>query len=253
MIAGDPIDTLPRAEVAALYRPQRSGSWELTLTPLVLCPSYWGPARLVENMAALRRNDDVWMSLSPLEMESQSIGVAAARGHVVIMGLGMGWAAAECALDNDVTQVTVIERDPDVIALHRELALFDRLPGGLGGKVRIVSGDALEWRPDAPVDLLMPDIWLPLVSENDRAAEVAQMQANVGAAAIYFWGQEMEIARQAAARGLEIDDAGIAAIIRIWGLPLVGPETPDYAARTRAAAKAWMRGNWLPGTENLLA
>lgn len=253
MIQGDPMDTLPRAEVAALYRPQRSGAWELTLTPLVMCPSYWGPARMVENMAALRRMDDVWMSLSPMEMESQAIGVAAAHGHVVIMGLGMGWAAAECALDPDVTQVTVIERDPAVIAMHRELALFDRLSGGCGAKVRIVAGDALVWRPDAPVDLLMPDIWLPLVSANDRAAEVAQMQANVGAAAIYFWGQEMEIARQAAARGLQIDDEGIAAIIATWGLPLVGPATPDYAARTRAAAKAWMRGRWLPGTESPLA
>lgn len=250
MIAGDPMDTLPRSEVAALYCPQRSGSWELNLTPLVMCPSYWGPARLIENMAALCRNGEVWMSLSPMEMESQAIGIAAARGHVAIMGLGMGWAAAECALDPEVEQVTVIERDPEVIALHRELALFERLPGGCGSKVRVVHADALEWRPDGKVDLLMPDIWLPLVSENDRTTEVARMQANVAATGIYFWGQEMEIARHAAARGLAIDDAVIAEVVAGWGLPLVGLDTPDYAARTRAAAKAWMRGRWLPGTDN---
>ncbi len=253
MISGDPMDSLPRPEVAALYSPQRSGSWELTVTPLVFCPSYWGPARPIENMAALHRNGDVWMSLSPMEMESQAIGVAAARGHVAIMGLGMGWAAAECALDPDVDRITVIERDLDVIALHHKLALFDRLPGGCGKKVRIVAGDALEWRPDEPVDLLMPDIWLPLVSPDDRAAEVARMQANVDAAVIYFWGQEMEIARQAAARGLAIDDSGIAEVVAGWGLPLVGPATPNYAETTRAAAKAWMRDRWLPGTENPLA
>ena len=253
MIAGDPMDSLPRPEVAALYRPQRSGSWELTVTPLVFCPSYWGPARPVENMAALQRNGDVWMSLSPMELESQAIGVAAARGHVAIMGLGMGWAAAECALDPEVDQVTVIERDPEVIALHRELALFDRLPGGCGKKVRIVERDALEWRPDARVDLLIPDIWLPLVSPDDRAAEVARMQANVGAAGIYFWGQEMEIARQCVARGDTLDDEGIAATVAAMALPLVGPEAPDYSARTIAAAKAWMRGRWLPGSENPFA
>jgi hypothetical protein len=253
MIAGDPLDRLPSAAIAALYCPQQAGSWELTVTPLTICPGYWGPPRGVENMAALRRGGDVWMSLTPLEVESQAIGIAAARGHVVIMGLGMGWAAAECALDPDVEAVTVIERDPEVIALHRELALFERLERRSGGKVRIVEGDALEWRPDAPVDLLMPDIWLPLVSPDDRAAEVRRMQAGIGAAAVYFWGQELELARQAAARGLAIDAAGIAQVIADWGLPLVGPETPDYAARTRAAAKAWMRGRWLPGTENPLA
>lgn len=253
MITDDPLDHLPSSAITKLYRPQGAGSWELTLTPLTICPGYWGPPRTVENMAALHRGGDVWMSLTPLEVESQALGIAAARGHVVIMGLGMGWAAAECALDPQVTAVTVIERDPDVIALHRELALFERLEPGAGAKVRIVCADALEWRPDDPVDLLMPDIWLPLVSPDDRAAEVCRMQAKVAAGAVYFWGQELELARQAAARGLAIDATGIAAVVAEWGLPLVGPETPDYAARTRAAAKAWMRGRWLPGTENPFA
>ena len=253
MIGGDPFTVLPRAEVTALYRPLRSGAWELTLSPLVICPGYWGQARPVPNMAALRRDGDVWMSLTPLEVESQALGIAAARGHVVIMGLGMGWAAAECALDPAVSAVTVVEFDPAVIALHRDLALFERLPGGCGGKVRLEQGDAMTWRPDAPVDLLMPDIWLPVVSDTDRAGEVRQMQANVGAAAVYFWGQELEIARQAAARGLAIDDAGIAAVVAEWDLPLIGPATPHYAERTKAAARAWMRGRWLPGTPDLFA
>ena len=253
MIGGDPFAVLPRAEVTALYRPVRAGAWELTLSPLVLCPGYWGQARPVADMAALKREGDVWMSLTPLEVESQALGIAAARGHVVIMGLGMGWAAAECALDPEVTAVTVVEFDPQVIALHRDLALFERLPGGCGGKVAVVHDDALTWRPDVPVDLLMPDIWLPVVSENDRAEEVRQMQVNIGADAVYFWGQELEIARQAAARGLAIDDAGIAAVVVGWGLPLIGPATPGYAERTEAAARAWMRSRWLPGTADPFA
>lgn len=253
MIGGDALAQLPTRAITELYRPMRTGSWELTITPLVICPGYWGPPQPVANMAALQRNSDVWMSLTPLEFESQAIGIAAATGHVVIFGLGMGWAAAECALDPDVTAVTVVERDPDVIALHRELALFDHLPDGCHAKVAIVEGDALLWRPDLPVDLLMPDIWLPLVSATDRAAEVRQMQANVQARAVYFWGQELEIARQAAARGLAQDSAGITAVVGDMALPLVGPDTLDYPERVRAAAKAWMRGRWLPGTENPLA
>ena len=94
MIKGDPMDRLPSSAIAALYRPQQAGLWELTVTPLTICPGYWGPPRAVENMAALHRGGDVWMSLTPLEMESQALGIEAARGHVVIMGLGMGWAAA---------------------------------------------------------------------------------------------------------------------------------------------------------------
>jgi len=141
--------------------------------------------------------------------------------------------------------VTVVERDPEVIALHRDLDLFGRLPDGAGEKVRIVPGDALEWRPETPVDLLMADIWLPLVSDG-RVEEVRRMQANVGADTVYFWGQEMEIARHARAAGRAIDAEGIRATVAEFGLPLVGPELPDYAERVTAAAEAWMRDRWLP-------
>jgi hypothetical protein len=250
---GVALDHYPTPDVAALYRPQAAGAWELTVTPLVVCPSYWGQARMVADLAVLQKDSDVWMSLAPMEIESQAIAVAAASGHVVIMGLGMGWAAAECACRAEVSAVTVVERDPEVIALHRALGLFGRLPNNRGRKVNVVEGDAYLWKPDQPVDLLLADIWLPLIDMADRAEEVRRMQANIGAERVYFWGQELEIARHAVAAGRELDAAGIAATITDFGLPLVGPDTPDYAARLQAAAKAWMRGRWLPGTENPFA
>jgi len=253
MSSRDPWGELPSPALRSLYRPQAARDWALTIEPMVFSPGYWGAARLVEELVVLRRGDDVWMSLTPLELESEAIGIAAASGHVVVMGLGLGWAAAECALRDEVAMVTVIEADPAVIALHGDLDLFARLPNRCGDKVRIVAHDAMTWQADCPVDTMVADIWLPLISEQDRAAEVRQMQANVAAKAVYFWGQELELARQAVAQGLAIDAAGIAAVADTWGLPLVGPQMPDYAALTRAAAKAWMRGRWLPGTENPFA
>jgi len=249
----DPWGELPSPALRCLYRPQAARDWALTIEPMVFSPGYWGAARLVEELVVLRRGNDVWISLAPLELESEAIGIAAASGHVVVMGLGLGWAAAECALRSEVEAVTVIEADPAVIALHQDLNLFARLPDRCGDKVRIVSDDAMTWQADRPVDVMMADIWLPLIGDSDRAAEVRQMQANVAARAVYFWGQELELARQAVAQGLAIDAAGIAAVAEGWGLPLVGPQMPDYATRTRAAAKAWMRGRWLPGTENPFA
>ena len=226
------------------YRPMRSGAWDIRQTENVLCQGYWSPPALVPRLTALVRDGDVWMSISPMETESQSIGIQQACGHVVIFGLGMGWAAAATALSKAVTAVTVVEFDPEVIALHRELDVFGQLPQDVQGKVRIVQGDAYTWTPNEQVDLLMPDIWLPLVSDG-RVDEVRQMQDNVGAEAIYFWGQEMEIARHAVAAGRAIDDAGIAATIADFGLPLLGADTPDYALRTKTAAERWMAGRWL--------
>jgi hypothetical protein len=221
----------------------QAGSWRLAVGGTVLCPGYPNGMKLVQGIVALLRGEDTWMSLTPLEHESQIMGVEAAQGHVVIMGLGMGWVAAETALRESVSMVTIIERDPEVIALHRALDLFAQLPDGAGDKVRIVEASAYDWRPDHPVDLMMPDIWLYLV-EGDRVPEVRRMQDNVGARAIYFWGQELEIARHAAAAGRRLDAAGVEATVRDFALPLVMPAHIDYPAFIHAAARQWMRGRW---------
>jgi hypothetical protein len=228
------------------YRPLARGEWELRVAALGHCRGYWSGPAVVEQMAALVRGGRCWMSITPYEIESQETGVRLARGHVLIFGLGLGWAAAASAAVEAVTAVTVVEKDPEVIALHRELDLFAQLPAAARSKLRIVEGDAFSYMPDLPVELMMPDIWLPLVGD-DRVEEVRRMQENVGAAAIYFWGQEMEIARRAVAAGRGLDDAGIAATIAETGLPLVGPELEGYSDRLARAARAWMRGRWLPG------
>jgi hypothetical protein len=226
------------------YREMASGDWELRLAGNVLAQGYWGPPVISAGLPTLMRGSETWMSLSPLEVESAEIGIRLARGHVLVMGLGMGWAAAATAMRDEVTAVTVIERDPDVLALHAELDLFAQLPDAARDKIRVVQGDAYGYVPDSPVDLLMPDIWLPLVSDG-RVEEVRRMQANANAGAIYFWGQELEIARHAKAAGRAFDAEGIAATIADFALPLIGPEWPDYPALLSTAANRWMRGRWL--------
>jgi hypothetical protein len=226
------------------YRPIHSGAWELTQTVNVLCRGYWGPAVLVPSVSALLRDGNVWMSITPMELESQAIGIEQATGHVVIFGLGMGWAAAATAMRAKVSAVTVVEFDPEVLMLHRALDIFSQLPPEARSKISIEQGDAFAWRPSAPVDVLMPDIWLPLVSDG-RVVEVQRMQANVCATSVYFWGQEMEIARHAKAAGRPLDAIGIAATIAAFGLPLLGPATVGYAERVAIAAERWMGDRWL--------
>lgn len=229
------------------YQPMRHGDWEVRVAGMVLVPGYWSGTVMVQSMAALLRNGLSWMSMTPYEIESQEIGVRLSRGHVLIYGLGMGWSTAACALREEVTAVTVVERDRDVIALFDALGVAGQLPPSARAKIRVVEGDAFAYRPGARVDLLMPDIWHPLVSDG-RVGEVQRMQANVGAGAVYFWGQEMEIARHAVAAGRELDPAGIAATIADFGLPLIGPAFPDYAAKLALVARRWMRDRWLDAT-----
>jgi len=225
------------------YALASQGRWQLRNTQFSLSAGYWSPTMLVENLVALIRDGNTWMSTAPLELESQELGILHAAGHVLIYGMGMGWCAINCALMPAVSRVTVVELDPDILDLHRELDLQAQLPAEARAKLHVVQGDAYEYVPDRPVDLLMPDIWLPLVNDG-RVEEVRAMQARVGAAKVYFWGQELELARHAVATGRSLDSAGIAATAAEFGLPLLGPDLPDYAERVRKAS-VHMRGRWL--------
>jgi len=78
-----------------------------------------------------------------------------------------------------------------------------------------------------------------------RGRRAAAPRISARAGAVYFWGQELEIARHARLAGRAIDAAGIAATIADFALPLIGPEFADYSSRVAVVADRWMNGRWL--------
>jgi hypothetical protein len=251
-----------------LYRPQRffpsyrnadSGSWRIIDCPFHLEPGYVSALWAVAGLPMLLRQTgqpprwDTWMSITPHEIESQELGCDHAFGHTVIMGLGMGWIAANVALRAEVTRVTVVELDPDVIALIEQLDCFATLPAAARAKINIVHADALEWRPEpstAAVDFLFADIWLTL-DEQDTVEQVRRMQANISAQSIYFWGQEMALYRALEERQRNMEGVSNAELRVIadteLGLPLLIPADLDYAALIDSVvAKRKTRGLYPP-------
>lgn len=227
----------------------RSGSWGEWSMSVVLLPAgrgYWGATYATLGSAVLcgptRDGSATWMSIVPMEIESQEIGIAAARGHTVVLGLGMGWAAANVALNPAVDRVTVVERDADVIAMITAQGVFDQLPPAARARITIIQADAFDWRPDSKVDSLQADIWAKIV-EPGKWDDVHRLQANIGAASIYFWGQEMELyrlaCREAGAVPTMLDDADVERLAAETGLPLAMSREPGLAARTVAGAQWW--------------
>lgn len=230
------------------YRAGLNGRWKLMHGGFSLDRGYYSGVWGVYGLPVLLRDKhgdgqawETWMSLSPHEIESQELGPRYAYGHSVVMGLGMGWVAANIALNPAVHSVTVIERDPEVIALFTDTQAFAGLPAEAAAKLRIVQADALLWQADRPVDFLYADIWLNL-EEPQTLDEVRRMQANVKAEQIYFWGQELVISRHAG-----VDPAATAA--PVWAeavrrgvnqaicLPLLLPGDFDYPAQIAEVVK----------------
>jgi len=109
---------------------------------------------------AVLENGIEWMTVTPNEIETMREPIAQSHGNVVTLGLGLGYYAFHASQKEEVTSVTVVERDPEVISLFRK----DILPQ-FPHKEKIVIAhtdafDFLEARlPTMEVDYLFADLW----------------------------------------------------------------------------------------------
>ena len=100
------------------------------------------------------------MTVTPNEIETMAGALAAARGDVTAMGLGLAYFAFMASQKPAVSSVTVVERDADVIALFKEF-LIGQFPHR--EKIRIVQADAFDYAqnalPAARADFAFVDLW----------------------------------------------------------------------------------------------
>ena len=203
------------------FEPGVCGNWTLKsfqLSPPVI--GYFGlcldPVK--ENWALLKhagtRSEKCWMSLTPMELESQGYHANLAHGHVVVCGLGMGVLVWNLLNNPKVTHVTVIEKDRNIGRLFKRIRTIDdegwtrvgyNEPSGLT-KLDVVHSSALKpskWCMDyvklKPADVLIVDIW-PSLGSDKALPDVKKIQSWVNAKKVAWWGQEFDICDHMVAR-----------------------------------------------------
>ncbi len=116
-----------------------------------------------------------WMTVTPNETETMRADIAAARGKIAVFGLGLGYYAYMAARKKDVSSVTVVERDPEIISLFRA-CLLPQFP--CRDKIHIRQADAFDFLKETDMngfDFCYFDIWhniadgVPLYLEIRRA------------------------------------------------------------------------------------
>lgn len=221
------------------YNTGEWGDWQIRKAGFCLDHGYFTGTWLLKDLPVLSKksnNDstmpETWMSPSAYEIESQEIGCRCSFGHTVIGGLGLGWNAANAAINSDTTKVTVLEIDKNVISLIDELKVFDQIEPKHKSKISVCHTDALEWQPNEKVDLLFIDIWAKH-AEAATLGHVRQMQQNIKAKSIYFWGQEITIYNEAKKLFPEMEQLTNELINKTIEesikLPLFIPDKTDYA------------------------
>lgn len=101
-----------------------------------------------------------WMAVKPNEIETMHKAVETVSGRVVTFGLGLGYFAYMAARKASVREVTVVEKDLQVIQLFKEVILpqFDHPE-----KILIWQSDAYDFLenelPKAHFDYAFIDLW----------------------------------------------------------------------------------------------
>ena len=120
-----------------------------------------------------------WMAIKPNEIETMRDSIKKARGRVAVFGLGLGYYAYMVSEKEEVSSVTVIERDESVIELFKSeiLPQFKNRD-----KIKIIKIDALDFikKRDNVVefDYAFIDLWHDTSDGTDLYMKLKKMEAN---------------------------------------------------------------------------
>lgn len=128
-----------------------------------------------------------WMTVTPSELSTMSQDIRTVSGRVAVFGLGLGYYAFMAARKPEVTRVTVIERDPDVIALFREhiLPAFEDAQ-----KVSVVEEDAYEYAArmgGQGYDYAYVDIWHDVLDGVEMYLKMKRLEALSPNTRFLYW------------------------------------------------------------------
>jgi len=130
-------------------------------------------------------NKESWMSPNLAERNTMTLPIKKAQGDVLTFGLGIGYFPYNCILKEEVESVTIVEKNPDIIRLFREIILpqFNAIKN-----INIIEGDLFDYYNDEFLknfDYTFVDIWK---NETDGLALYEQMmKKDVNTKNIDYW------------------------------------------------------------------
>lgn len=191
--------------VAPVYDCVDADQWKIIKhTPPMIRGYYSGfGLNTIDNYVLLQKPDKVWMSLTPMELESQAPHAHYAYGHTVVGGLGMGMVLYNILKNPNVDRVTVVEKEQAIIDIFHECIPWQDWDGM--DKVTIVNSDIFDYVPEAPIDFLATDIHSELGSMELRE-DTQRICKRLQPALMGVWGIELDFVSWCSEVGIDRQD-----------------------------------------------
>ncbi|MBQ6519006.1 MAG: hypothetical protein IJI14_09810 [Anaerolineaceae bacterium] len=145
---------LTKYDLFVLDNKQADDPYSLINIPVVACMDKDYDYPLLEE------NGQVWMSIAPNELVTMKDDLDAAEGNVLTFGLGLGYYPYLASLKDNVSHVTVVEKNKSVISLFEKYLLPQM---ETKDKITIVRDNAFTYLrnlKDGEFDCCFADIWV---------------------------------------------------------------------------------------------
>lgn len=139
-----------------------------------------------------RADNQVYMSITPNEIETMRDSIAAAHGKVLNYGLGLGYWAYEVASKHNVESVTIVELNQDIINLFNTYIAPQFEPEVLS-KISIIQGDAIEYHrnlADGVYDYCFIDTWFDAYEGMDMYLNFKEQEHKFKNMRVSYWIEE---------------------------------------------------------------
>lgn len=132
-------------------------------------------------------NEREWMTVTPSEINTMTADIRAVSGKVAVFGLGLGYYAFMASEKPEIREVTVIERDANVIALFRE-HILPQFPNGR--KIRLIEADAYDYASHMAkeaFDFAYVDIWHDVLDGVEMYLKMKRLETRSPSTTFLYW------------------------------------------------------------------
>lgn len=137
---------------------------------------------------AVFENGVEWMAIKPNEIETMKEPIEKSNGKVITFGLGMGYFAYMASEKENVTSVTVVEQNENVIKLFEKniLPQFSRKE-----KIKIVKSDAFDFLKrkmnDGVYDFAFFDLWHDVSDGTEMYIKLKKLEPLFNKTQFSYW------------------------------------------------------------------
>lgn len=105
---------------------------------------------------SLSHNNNIWMEITPHEVNTMKDAINNANGNCVVYGLGLGYFAYMISIKDNVNKITIVEKDRNIIELFKS-KILPKFP--YISKIEIVEENALNYKVSDDTNYVFIDLW----------------------------------------------------------------------------------------------